>query len=538
MSKLVSLLKASMSGGVQLFNYRGKTERSRRMMPIVLGLLIGGLMLVNALVMTTEFKKDGNEMAILSLYTLITTIIIVMEGSYKAIDLLFKPRDNDMLLAMPIKRSSIVFVRMIKFYLFELVYCLIFLLPAIIAYAVNVSVEPSYYLVAPTMLILVPVIPIAVACLFGLVIAAVSGRFKHKTLWQVILSFAALFASAGLVFAFNNPSVNLGESGFTTISNQVTGFYYPASAFAKLATQFNFLEYLLFVAINLVIVVVTVLVIGRFCFKIITRLDTVSHVKKTGANYRFTRRSQVTAMVRKEVTRYFNTPVLLMNTAIGLVFFLVAVGLLCFQFDNVANSIMSSVEDFPLTIEELHSYLPGVTLAMVAFASLLTCITATMISLEGKAFNMLKTLPISGAKVIMSKVLAAMLLIVPITLVGTLMMAVRFQFGIMETVLVLVGVVAMPLVTELIGILINLKYPRFDADNDSVVVKQSASVMVATFLGLGMVLFTVSLIFAMVFWTGQIMGLLIVDAVYVIAALILYFVVATRGEKKYMKLSA
>ena len=93
------------------------------------------------------------------------------------------------------------------------------------------------------------------------------------------------------------------------------------------------------------IVVVTVLVIGRFCFKIITRLDTVSHVKKTGANYRFTRRSQVTAMVRKEVTRYFNTPVLLMNTAIGLVFFLVAVGLLCIQFDNVANSIMSSVED-------------------------------------------------------------------------------------------------------------------------------------------------------------------------------------------------
>ena len=244
MSKLASLLKASMSGGVQLFNYRGKTERSRRMMPIVLGLLIGGLMLVNALVMTTELKKDGNEVAILSLYTLITTIIIVMEGSYKAIDLLFKPRDNDMLLAMPIKRSSIVFVRMIKFYLFELVYCLIFLLPAIIAYAVNVSVEPSYYLVALTMLILVPVIPIAVACLFGLVIAAVSGRFKHKTLWQVILSFAVLFASAGLVFAFNNPSVSLGESGFTTISNQVTEFYYPASAFAKLATRFNFLEYL------------------------------------------------------------------------------------------------------------------------------------------------------------------------------------------------------------------------------------------------------------------------------------------------------
>ena len=247
MGKLISLLKASMAGGVQLFNYRGKTERSRRIMPVVLGLLIGGLMLINALAMTTELKKGGYEVAILSLYTLATTIVIVMEGSYKAVDLLFKPRDNDMLLAMPIKRSTIVLTRMIKFYLFELVYCLIFLLPAIIAYAVNVAVGPSYYLVALTMLVLVPVIPIAVACLFGLVIATISGRFKHKTLWQVLLSFAVLFASVGLVFLFNDPSANLGEGGLVTISSQVTEFYYPALAFARLTTHFDVLEYLLFV---------------------------------------------------------------------------------------------------------------------------------------------------------------------------------------------------------------------------------------------------------------------------------------------------
>ena len=290
--------------------------------------------------------------------------------------------------------------------------------------------------------------------------------------------------------------------------------------------------------INAAILAATALIIGRFCFKIITKLDTVSYTKKTVANYNFTKRSQTFAMVRKELTRYFNTPVLLMNTAIGLVFFLVAVGILCFQFDNVVNSMISSMEDFPLSIDELRSYLPGVTLAMVAFASLLTCITATMISLEGRALNVLKTLPISGLKVIMTKVLAAMLLIVPVTLVGSLVMAVRFQFGIIETVLVLVGVIAMPLVTELIGILINLKYPQFDADNDSVVVKQSASVMVATFLGLGMVLFTISFIFATVFLAGQIAGLLIVDAVYVIVALFLYFVVAMRGEEKYRKLVA
>ena len=138
----------------------------------------------------------------------------------------------------------------------------------------------------------------------------------------------------------------------------------------------------------------------------------------------------------------------------------------------------------------------------------------------------------------MTKVLTAMLLIVPVTLIGCLIMFFRFQFGIIDAILVLIGVVAMPLVTELIGILINLKYPRFDADNDTVVVRQSASVMIATFLGLGILLLTFSLTFATVFLAGQTAGLAIMDAIFVIVSLFLYFVIAMRGEEKYTKLSA
>ena len=208
------------------------------------------------------------------------------------------------------------------------------------------------------------------------------------------------------------------------------------------------------------------------------------------------------------------------------------------NFDDIVITLTSSMEDFPITIEEMRSFLPSVTFALVAFASLMTLITTTMISLEGKAFNLLKSMPISGKKVIMTKVLAAMLLIVPVTALGSVVLFARFQFNILEAVLILIGAVAMPLVTELIGILVNLKYARFDAESDAVVVKQSAGVMVATFLGLGMVLLTISLTFAVVFLTGQAAGLAMMDAIYVIVAAFLYFVVAMRGEEKYMKLVA
>ena len=179
MSKLRSLLRAMMSGGLQLFKYQAKSEGAKRIMPLFLGVLMGLMILLSATTMTEELAQDGAQSAILSLFTLATAIIIVMEGSYKASDLLFKPRDNDMLLAMPIKRSAIVFARMIKFYVFEMVYCLIFLLPAIIAYAMNTEVTASFWVVAITMLVLGPVIPIAVACIMGLIISALSGRFSQ-----------------------------------------------------------------------------------------------------------------------------------------------------------------------------------------------------------------------------------------------------------------------------------------------------------------------------------------------------------------------
>ena len=538
MNKLFSLLKAMMSEGIQLFNYRAQGERFKRVMPVLLAIFIGIMMLLSTTALAAELKEDGAEFVVLSLYTLATAIIIVTEGVYKSGDLLFKPRDNDNLLAMPIKKSTIVLARMIKFYVFEMLYCLIFLLPAIIAYIINVDVGIEFYLVAITMLILVPVVPIAISCIVGLIISTVSARFQRKAFWQIVLSFIALFVTVLLIVQLNMTSDYDGQS-IIAFNDRITNYYYPASTFVNLATHFNLGEYLLFIGINLAVLGITVFLISRFYFQIITNLSTVSRDERYGVKLKFSsvKHSQIFAMVKKEINKYFNTPVLLMNTTLGLTLFLVAIGALCFKFDDFVISLISSTEDFPLTADDLYSYLPSMTFILVAFASLMTFITATMISLEGKAFNSLKSMPISGRKVIMSKVLAAMLLIVPITALGSIVMSVRFRFSAVDSILVLFGVIVIPLVTELIGIMINLKYARFDANNDAVIVRQSASVMITTFLGLAMVLTTIPLTFLAVVFSGQTVGLVMMDAFFMIISMYLYFAIVMRGEENYMKLS-
>ncbi len=538
MNKFISLLKATMSGGLELFSYHGKTKQTQRTVPILLAILMSIAMLIGAIVFVSSFIEEGiDTVIILPLYMMATVIIILTEGVNKSSDLLFKPRDNDTLLAMPLKKSTIILVRIIKFYIFELLYCLIFLLPAIIAYAVSTEVTASYPLVALIVLLLTPIIPIVLSCLAGLFISAISTKFKYTSLLQTILSLAIVLVFA-LLFLTANTSSGAEGNSVLSISNTITEYYYPASAFVSLVADFNFVQLTIFVLVNSILLAATIFLISHYYFKIISRIAIIKHAERINQKYNFSRHGQTFAIIKKELIKYFSTPVLIVNTATGLALFLIAVGALCFKYDDIVAAITTSVEDFPLTPDELRTYLPTVTFIMIAFASLMTFITATMISLEGKAYNMLKTMPVSGVKVIMSKVLAATILIVPLTIAGGITMSIRFEFGIINTILILVAAIVMTLVTELIGILVNLKYARFDSENDAVAVRQSASILVATFSGLGMFLLTISFTTAAVFLAGQTAGLAMIDAAFVVIAIYLCIAAATRGEEKYAKLSA
>lgn len=537
MNKFFSLLRASMSGGVQLFNYQGKTARSRRAMPIVLAFVIGITMFLSSTTIMQSLKEDSAEVAILAFYTLATSIIIISEGVYKSGDLLFKTKDNDMLLAMPIQKSTIIATRIVRFYAFEMLYCLIFLLPAIIAYAANTETSPSFYFVSLVMLVLTPIIPIAISCIIGLISSAISARFKRRTLPRVFTSLLALFILAAIMI-FTSSKPHFDDYLASIASSNISKFYYPAATFSSLVKDFNLLQFILFITINLVVLAATVFIVSHFYYRVSTHINTVKEPQTKNANFNTKNHSQTYAIARKEITKYFCTPVLLTNTAIGLVLFLVVVGAICFKSDELMTLLTSSFENFPLTSSEISSYMPSLNFALVAFTSLMTFITATTISLEGKEFNLLKTMPVSGKKVILAKVLAAMILIVPVTMLGSLVLLFRFHYGIIDALLVFIGIVFLPLVTELVGVLVDLKYANFDAQSEAAIVRQSPGVMVATFMGLGMVLLTISFTFAVVFVAGQTVGLLMMDAIFVVMSAFLLLAVVTHGEERYDRLSA
>ena len=114
--KTLSLLKAVLSEGMNILVYRTRSDKKRHFLPLILALVIFGTLFGSAYYLAADLREDGKQYIVLALFVLMTTVLTIMEGIYKSGSLLFNCRDNDLLLAMPIKKSTITFLRIFKFF--------------------------------------------------------------------------------------------------------------------------------------------------------------------------------------------------------------------------------------------------------------------------------------------------------------------------------------------------------------------------------------------------------------------------------------
>ena len=149
MKKFFSLIKASMTEGMNLFKVSTKNKNAftKILLPIILTIVLMGAMYSYSELIMNELQSVNMEFVLLTLFIILTSIMTLIEGIYKSGNLLFNCKDDNLLLSLPIKRSTILFIRVFKFYVFELLYNSIFLLPAMIVYARYIKPGIMYYIV-------------------------------------------------------------------------------------------------------------------------------------------------------------------------------------------------------------------------------------------------------------------------------------------------------------------------------------------------------------------------------------------------------
>ena len=426
MKRYLSLLKACMTDGMNIFKVSVKrnNKTTKILLPIILAVVIMSLMSTYSTSIIDVLTPIKMEHVLLTLFVLFTSIMTLIEGIYKSGSLLFNCTDDNLLFSLPIKRSTVLFVRIFKFYLFELLYNSMFLLPAMIVYAMHVNVGVSYYVVSLFGLLLFPIIPILLSCIIGFLITFLSSKFKGKNIAQTVITFALML---GIMFvSYNSENLLLGLSkNASSLNDIIIKIYYPAGAYVNLVTNFDMLNFIIFILIHLAAFEVVIILLSKLYFNINSSAKSVRKSKKN-KKYVIKTSSQISSLVKKELSRFASSTVFVTNAAFGLVLFLVGCIIVVVKFDFVADIIVKSNPN--ITLSNVKSYMPVLLLGFIAFSSFMTSITSSMISLEGKSFNILKSLPVKPYTIIKSKVLAAIFVMIPFILLGDIIVFIRFKF--------------------------------------------------------------------------------------------------------------
>lgn len=527
--KLLSLVKASMSEGMNIFkiNTKKSTKFTRVGLPIIIAIILMLSMMTYSDQLILTLKPINMEFVLLTIFIVMTSVITFLEGIYKSGSLVFNCKDDNLLFSLPIKKSTVLFIRLLKFYIFELIYNSIFLIPSFIVYAIYTKPDFSFYLVTLISLFLFPIIPIVISSIIGFITSLVSSKFRGKNIIETILSFILMFAIMFISYGSDGLVIKIAQNA-SSINKKITRIYYPAGAYLELITEFNVIKLLEFIGINLAIFACLTFISGKFYFKINSSVKAVK-TKKSTKTCNFKVKSQTHSLVKKELNRFINSPVFITNAAFGLILFIIGCVYVSVKVDD------TFYKSIPLLKGNImDKIMPLLLFAFISFSSFMTSITSSMISLEGSSLNILKSLPVKPYTIVKSKVLTAVMIMIPVLLVGSTIIFIKFRFSLVYIILITIACIILPLISETIGIIVNLKYPKMDAKNDTEVVKQSMSSAISVFTGMLLTGGTIYMLYKSLRWglsTGLILLIFVVAFLIIYVALEMYLV--KRCEKDF-----
>jgi ABC-2 type transport system permease protein len=366
-----------------------------------------------------------------------------------------------------------------------------------------------------------------------MITSSISAKFKKKNIVQILITFVLLIGVLYLSFNLQNLMAKIAEHA-TSITEVLTKLYFPAGLFTNMITNFNIVDLLILIGSNIGIFAVTIFVLSKIYFKISSSVKTIKSGKTSNRPYIIKTTKPLAALVKKEFKKFMSSTTFVVNAAFGLVVFLIGCGVLTFN-----NSLIETFSaQFGITTEEVIALIPMMLVGFIIFSSLMTSITSSMISLEGRTFNILKSLPTKPYTIIKAKVLTALIVMIPCFLIGDAMVIIKYGCNLPELLLVLAASIIVPIFAETIGIVINLKYPKLDAINDAEVVKQSMSSSVAVFLGLGLSGLSVfGLLQINSIGLGIVPAIAIIVGAYALLDLMLYLYLKKNSQKKFNEIN-
>lgn len=418
----------------------------------------------------------GLEEAVPAYLITISSLLIFVFGMLKVGSAIFRKEGYDILCAFPLAMGAVAISRLIKIYVEYFLMMLAVLLPGILVYTWNIRPGAGFYLAGLLGIWGIPLIPMAASILIGTLIAGVSSRMRRKSLIAAVLSILAvlgiMYGSLRLSAMDGNIDPEMLKNLSASIMILLKRTYPPAVWLGMAIIRRDVLGAVLCACLSLAVFAAVAAGVV-FSFGKISQSLCSSFAKHNYRMGKLKADSLLRSLCKREFRRYFSSSIYVTNTIIGPIMGCVLSGMLLFSGTDTLKEFL------PLPVD-----IDGIVPFVIAGVFCMMTTTATSISMEGKHWWILKSLPLSTKNILDGKILMNLLLLLPFYLLSELLLIFALKPDAGEILWLALIPAVIILFSCVYGITVNLHFPVMEWESEVRIVKQSASSMLGGMGGL------------------------------------------------------
>jgi len=438
---------------------------------------------------------------------------------------LFASRDYETLRAMPLTKKEIVVGKILLVYIFELMYSAAALIPnAVITAAFSGDV--TIFIGVFFAVFFVPALPIALGCFVGLILTLATSKTRVGNVIVMalyILFFIALMCGSAFI------GFKTGEEGSSDAFNlgMLTALKYinPTVLLLELAYTSSAAYYAAFVFSNLAVLAVTAVAIAALfdrAYAAISHGNTVKVKEKT-----LKIKGQFGALFSCEAKRFFSSKVYCVQALIS--------PLMCIVFAITLSTSLSGASQE----EAIPAALLGAIMAiMLMFILGIAPPAASSISLEGKNFYIIKSMPVNYKTYARVKIVFYSIVDLVGAIAASIIAFVLGDFNFLECALFSCTVAAYSFGVNALGLNVNMSYYKLNWLSEQEAYKNSACSIIVALVGVGFALISGGISITVGILVGDfIFTLVVMLALSVIYSAVMFVVTVNSADKKIKKIT-
>ena len=429
-----------------------------------------------------------------------------------------KMQDTDLLLSLPIKKSSIIISKTINKYIFDLFFAFVLFMPYSVLYLLYNDFNATILICSILVVIFLPLLSVGISYIFDFIITRIFNNMKSGKLLKSLFSVLIYVIVLGLMLI---KTYLYGSVDPTNVSA-----FFSDRFFSNMVLNFvlhtDIVSILFFFGLTIIPFVLGLILYSLNFGK------SFSKVYKTNKELKFDEpKTSLKQLYKKELSTYLTTIPWFVNTIIGPVMM-------------IAFSILLTISDPSKVLTSLG--LPNNSTITYAILTLILCalvsttqISCCSVSLEGNKLWILKSSPINEKHLLFSKAFLHFSICEPFVLISATIISISLKLNLIGILSLFIIPTLLNLISAFSGVLINIYFPHFDYYDETKVVKQSLSVLLTMVLSFVLTIIPVALYF--IFSSLQIEYIILITfSLYLSILLFTTIILFTKGIEKFKKL--